>query len=239
MFLTRMRLNPGRRGTRRLVGSPQIMQATLLNCFPPGAAPASHGTSGSNVRMLWRLDPGDDGRALTLYVQSPARPDLTQLVEEAGWPASAETWQSVDCGPLHDSLATGQRWRFRVTCNPVKRTNLPGGRGPVGSVGSPRRQEEWLVDRAGRGGFSIPTTSLLDPAGEPDQLARQLQVSSRGTLRFDRAAADRRATVTLSIATFDGVLEVTDVGSFRRTLVGGIGRAKAYGCGLLTIAPME
>jgi CRISPR system Cascade subunit CasE len=37
--------------------------------------------------------------------------------------------------------------------------------------------------------------------------------------------------------TFDGRLEVTDPDALRRTLTQGI-RAKAYGCGLITLAPL-
>lgn len=38
--------------------------------------------------------------------------------------------------------------------------------------------------------------------------------------------------------TFDGRLEVTDPAALRRTLTQGIGKAKAYGCGLITLAPL-
>lgn len=36
--------------------------------------------------------------------------------------------------------------------------------------------------------------------------------------------------------TFDGRLEVTDPAALRRTLTLGLGKAKAYGCGLMTLA---
>ena len=42
--------------------------------------------------------------------------------------------------------------------------------------------------------------------------------------------------VTLGVATFEGVLEVTDPEALRRVLIYGIGRGKAYGCGLMTLA---
>ena len=42
--------------------------------------------------------------------------------------------------------------------------------------------------------------------------------------------------VRLSIATFEGVLEVSDPQALRHAVVNGIGRGKAYGCGLLTLA---
>ena len=42
--------------------------------------------------------------------------------------------------------------------------------------------------------------------------------------------------MTLGVATFEGVLEVTDPDALRRALTHGIGRGKAYGCGLMTLA---
>ena len=54
----------------------------------------------------------------------------------------------------------------------------------------------------------------------------------RGIAEFKRG--ERR--VTLGVATFEGVLEVTDPDALRRALTHGIGRGKAYGCGLMTLA---
>ena len=42
--------------------------------------------------------------------------------------------------------------------------------------------------------------------------------------------------VTLRTVVFEGVLTVRNLEHFKHALVSGIGRAKAYGCGLLTIA---
>ena len=44
-----------------------------------------------------------------------------------------------------------------------------------------------------------------------------------------------RQSVTLLQATFEGVLTVTDAAAFRNALTKGIGRAKAYGMGMLTV----
>ena len=40
-------------------------------------------------------------------------------------------------------------------------------------------------------------------------------------------------------AQFDGVLRITDVELFRKSLLSGMGRGKAYGMGLLTLAPLS
>jgi CRISPR system Cascade subunit CasE len=94
------------------------------------------------------------------------------------------------------------------------------------------QQEQWLLDREERSGFRVED---FDMAGEelPDE--RALRVTERRTLTFSR----RETSVTLRVATFEGVLEVRDRDSFVHALSFGIGRAKGYGCGLMTIAPVR
>ena len=45
--------------------------------------------------------------------------------------------------------------------------------------------------------------------------------------------------VTLATAQYDGILEVTDADAFRHVLGFGMGRARGFGCGLMTIAPVR
>jgi CRISPR system Cascade subunit CasE len=57
----------------------------------------------------------------------------------------------------------------------------------------------------------------------------------------ERSTRGRRgdATITLAGARFDGLLQVVDPTLFRAALATGIGPAKAYGFGLLSIAPLR
>lgn len=217
MYLTRMFINPARRGTRHLLASPQRMHAAVVTSFPPGSQLETGGG-----RVLWRVDV-DPRKHTQLYVSSPARPDLTAVVEQAGWPASESTWQTATLDQLLDRLADGQQWRFRLTANPVHNVAVPGQRGKrLGHV-TVDQQEQWLANRSAGWGFA--TTSI--------------DVTSRRRLSFARRTDGTERTVTVSVATFDGILEVTDVEALRHSLGHGLGRAKAYGCGLLTLAPLS
>ena len=42
--------------------------------------------------------------------------------------------------------------------------------------------------------------------------------------------------MTINRTVYEGVLRITDPESLRRALIAGIGRSKAYGCGLMTLA---
>lgn len=222
MYLSRVQLNPERRGARKLIGSPHALHAAVLAAFPD-AEPKAEG------RILWRLDRYSTHRVL-LYTVSPDQPDFTHVVEQAGWPTT-QAWDTSPYQHFLDSLAVGQRWQFRLTANPVHSARREGWEDtkPLAHV-TADQQGQWLLERAERLGFKLvdiqPGTGDGDP-GSPD-----LAVVDRTVQRFTRDGA----RVTIAMATFQGHLEVRDPTALRRSLTHGVGRAKAYGCGLLTLA---
>ncbi|MFD4606979.1 type I-E CRISPR-associated protein Cas6/Cse3/CasE [Streptomyces sp. NPDC058440] len=256
MFLTRFRVNTARPGARRLLSSPQAMHAAVMSSFPtllPTDTPPSDGP-----RVLWRLDHTTRAEVM-LYVVSPDRPDLTHLVEQAGWPAAAAAdpaepgWQSRPYGPLLDRLATGDRWAFRLTANPVHHARRKDDEPTKRTAHlTPVHQVGWLLKRQETCGFRVlekPDAKRLLPRGtthtkQPHHGDRyELTVRDQRALAFEKSRTTatqggRRAPVSLVTVTFDGRLEVTDPELLRRALTQGIGKAKAYGCGLLTLAPL-
>jgi CRISPR system Cascade subunit CasE len=221
MFLTRFPINPARRGARKLLSSPQAMHAAVRAGF---ADPADYERPGS--RTLWRLD-SPAPATVHLYLASPGRPDLTHLLEQAGWPTTA-TWDTRAYDPLLATLQPGQRWGFRLTANPAHSGRKTPESKETQRFGYLRvaEQEQWLLQRAARCGFAVATQQN----GLPN-----LRLHHRQTLSFKRGMQP----VTLTTVTYDGVLDVIDAEAFRAALTGGIGHAKAYGCGLLTLAPVD
>jgi CRISPR system Cascade subunit CasE len=218
MHLTRFDINPQRRGARDLLTSPQKLHAAVLAAFPPGTS-----TAEDIGRVLWRVDQHE--HRTILYLVSPHRPDLTHLVESVGWP-STHGWDTRDYTPLLAALSTGTRWAFRLMANPVssRRKTPDAPRSQRFGHVTVAQQTQWLLDRAARNGFLIPTGT----AAEPDVAVRRRQ-----TLQFTR----KGRTVTLATAVFEGHLEIADPDALRAGLINGVGPAKGYGCGLLTLAP--
>ncbi|MFG2227673.1 type I-E CRISPR-associated protein Cas6/Cse3/CasE [Streptomyces sp. NPDC048644] len=253
MYLTRFRVNTARPGARRLLSSPQSLHAAVMASFP-GLLPTSAG-DGEGSRVLWRLD--HNARAeVFLYVVSPDRPDLTHLVEQAGWPAVAGPdspgWQSRPYAPFLSRLAPGTIWEFRLTANPVHHIRRKDDEPTKRTAHlTPVHQKGWLLDarRQERAGFRIvekPQDNRLLPGGttykgHPHHGDRyELTVRDQRALSFAKSREEKARTrdrVNIVTVTFDGRLEVTDPDRMRRTLVQGLGRAKAYGCGLMTLAP--
>lgn len=225
MFLTRLYLNPQRAASRKAAGNVNRLHAQVLNAFGPDT-PAKH--------PLWRLD--REKTRHTLYVVSSTTPDMRAFHEEYGW----ENHPSVtaDYSPRLDSLTEGQQWAFRLTANPVHTVEYPNEPPVVKTINGADKsfvktrriphetrshQLAWLNNqKAKHNGFKV----LGEPTTTP------LTVN-----RFSKTNGSSHA-VTIASTTFDGFLEVTDSVALREALTGGIGRARAYGCGLMTIAPV-
>ncbi|GGV69284.1 type I-E CRISPR-associated protein Cas6/Cse3/CasE [Streptomyces longisporoflavus] len=247
MYLTRFRINTARHGARFLLSSPQRWHAAVLAGFPglptdPAARP----------RILWRLDhiARTDVHA---YIVSPDRPDLTHLVEQAGWPALAQPdtpgWETRHYRPFLQRLAKGDRWAFRLTANPVHSIRR-NDKEPTKRTAhlTPRHQLGWLLEQTTKHGFELLPGLVPD---DEDPLNRySVIVHDRRDLSFRKRPENaapgtgpknegqrRTGPVTLVTAVYSGQLEVTDPDALRNALARGIGRSKAYGCGLLTLAP--
>lgn len=222
MHLTRFTIDLRRRSAQSYLRSPQRLHAAVCKA----ATPRQPGGEG---RVLWRLDgvsaPTAD-RPPVLWIASPEPPDLDDLAAEAGVAVGGVVYATKSYVPLLDRLSAGQRFGFRLAANAVRSRKTEEGAERSKRFGhvTAAQQLAWLLDRADRHGFAVVPTA----SGEPDAA-----VVGRRVLRFNR---DGRR-VTVAVAEFAGRLDVTDAATLRRTLVNGIGHARAYGCGLLTVAP--
>lgn len=235
MYLTRFRINTSRAGARHLLSSPQAMHAAIMSSFPHILP-----TDAQIPRILWRIDRNASAEVL-LFIVSPTRPDLTGLVEQAGWPAAATAerrgWQSYQYAPFLDGLTKGSTWNFRLTANPVHSIRRKEGEDTKRTAHLTRaHQLRWLLQRQEAHGFRIlekPFDRRLTEYG--DEL--EVIVRDQRDLAFSKRGESGK--VTLKLVTFDGRLEVADPAAMRRMLATGLGKAKAYGAGLMTLAPIN
>ena len=122
---------------------------------------------------------------------------------------------------LLDRITNGSKWQFRLKANPVVYKKIAQSkRGkPVAHI-TTAYQEEWLEKQAAKHGFAL----------EEDQWL----VTESKWYRFRKG--DSRQYVRILAVTYEGVLTVTDAECFQLSLMQGIGRGKAYGLGMLTVA---
>lgn len=218
MYLSRIRLNTKKRETMKALANPQCIHGAIeaLNAETDDWAESAN--ESKRPRSLWRIDTLNGEMYLLVLTQEA--PKLSRAAEQFGYGGiSVETKAYA---PLLDRIAVGERWRFRLTANPVKslkKGDSPESRGKVTALISVGQQEEWLASHAQSYGF------MLKPG--------EFRVTHSQKYNFQKHG--RGKSVSLLSVTFEGVLTVTDAERFREALTQGIGRGKAYGNGLMTV----
>ncbi len=228
MFISRIALDIDSLAVIRLISSPYRIHAVVERSFSPDAVRANDAG-----RILWRLDtPTKRDSLAKLYVVSPDVPDFSGLINQVGEDACSDA-ATKDYSPVFDMLSSRRVWQFRLKANPVRKVLSDKGRrsreGIVGTTQAhvtPAQQAEWLISRSTDHGFHIV---------EAQDGVPYVDVSQRSKEVFKR----NQMNVTVSTAVFDGRLEIVDPELFRKTLCFGVGREKSFGCGLITIAPIQ
>ncbi len=225
MFLSKVILNPRHRLTYHLASDLYAQHRFVMSAFPD-LRETEHSSEGTQDEqgVLYRLEAAPQSDLVFFLVQSLAEPD---------WTRARDLHPDVLCSDqLKEdgrTFETGERYRFRLRASPtVCRVNrdISGNRQTPKRLGLYKEEEqrEWLVRAAERGGFGIvPEAVLVTPQGKREGF--------KPTLEGKRP----HSPLTCFMVDFDGTLLITDEALFSTTLREGIGRGKAWGCGLLSL----
>ncbi|MFA5625484.1 MAG: type I-E CRISPR-associated protein Cas6/Cse3/CasE [Bradymonadales bacterium] len=208
MYLSRIPLNTRLRNTMAALASPNIIHGCVEDALDR-----------QDSRTLWRIDKLQGNSYLLILSQE--KPNLLHIAAQFGDKGEPGLCRPYD--KFVSSLEQGQRCLFRLTANPIySQPSNTRDRGRVSACVTVARQRDWLLKRAEAAGFELAPEAF--------------EVVDRQWKRFYRSASKERGKqVTLSTASYEGELRITDVEAFRRVLCEGLGRARAYGCGLLTV----
>lgn len=169
-------------------------------------------------RLLFRIDVGAAGRAerpVTILVQSTAAPNWDVAFGE-GFPVLARPPETRSYVPTPE---TGRRYRFRLLANPVV-CRSETGRDRGRRVGLLREEEQrtWLDRKLQAAGLEIVDLTVLD----------------LGMVK-SRKGSDTPSQTHLAVR-FDGIVRCVDSDLLSAACAAGIGPAKGYGFGMLTLA---
>lgn len=158
------------------------------------------------ARLLFRVDELPGG-GLHLLAQACTAPNWQGLTVADDYWLGAPEVKAID-----PTLAVGQRLAFRLRANPTVKRD--GKRIPLREE---HEQTAWLRRKGEAHGFTLVS------------------------VRLRQATASRSRTAdgwvaTLEGVTFDGLLRVTDPEALLAALAAGIGSAKGFGFGLLSLA---
>jgi len=222
MYLTRLFLDPASRSVRFDLANPEGLHKTVMRLFPDDLGPEARKAHA----VLHRLDEGLDGR-LMLLVQSRSQPRVEKLlpgylVDLALDPDLAFSGVGAnpsvrDVAPERAAMQVGDRFIFRLKANTTKKVGTksgPDGERVHGHRVPVRGDDaclEWLARHAEAAGFEFSGVRV-------------------------RAQEARGRDVRLAGAVFDGSLAVRNLAEFHSALASGIGPAKAFGFGLLSLS---
>lgn len=218
MYLSLIHLNPASAEVQRDLRDAHQLHCTIMKAFP------DVGNAGTKARtqfaVLHRLE-FNHKNGWKLYVQSGVKPEWDVLPKGYAKENIAKT-KSIDTA--YNSLQPGQRLRFCLRANVTKKIDTksdPGGKKRNGRRVPLRQideQIEWLLRKAGDHGFEL----------------QQVIVAGTGSAELVKSYSTNR---TFQGVLYEGILKVKDSQQFVGALSTGIGPGKAYGFGLLSIAP--
>ncbi|MFI2764826.1 type I-E CRISPR-associated protein Cas6/Cse3/CasE [Streptomyces echinatus] len=214
LWLTRIIPYPASRDARSDLADSVALHRRLMSLFPDHAGPDPRAALG----VLHRID--DDPTGPYVLLQSHHQPDLNRLPHHYGQAATRTLT------PLLATLHSGAHIHFRCTASPVRKPgattralyDLPA---VVPLHGA--HADQWWLRQADTAGLKILTLNA-----QP--------VDSATGIRGKRGSSDQQR-VRHARTRFDGTAVVIDPDQLRTKITQGIGRGKAYGCGLLTISP--
>ena len=203
----------------------------FLKPYDPNGFKHVHKQRTKESAFLFRIEPIEGGNPVTL-VQSAIKPDWDYAFHNAGYLLACRP----DVRELDLSFEYKQRLRFRLLANPVRRIsdksvdakgeafdkNWIGRRVPVPAD----KLDQWLFRRAESAGFKVEQTIEIRGA--------YVYFNKNGKQKKGEKKEEKGR---LRSALYKGILEVTDADCFRNTLISGVGPAKSFGFGLLSVAP--
>lgn len=241
-YLARIYLNMTRRTVIWDIRNHVAVHKRVMSVFPH----VDSGKARESLAVLWRLDTNAEQRPF-LLVQSNT-PGLWDNLP-AGWATSVEV-KEID--RLLDGLRTGQRCRFLLRANATRKINSTTGEdgqhrnGQRVPLRSPESALEWLERKGQEAGFELVKKLSVEQRGDTaatqqgSQTKPEQGVNHFVDVRLEPSTTGKRggAFVTIEPIRFEGQLIVTDPARLAQAVRTGIGPAKAYGCGLLSLVPM-
>jgi len=243
MHYSRLILNPRSRAVRRDLADAFQMHRSVMSAFPQLAErDRSDPESGS---ILWRIDTDQRSGVTMLIVQSEFAPDWNVLLgrqpDYVAAPAGDER-SPVDTKERTLALSAGQVLSFRLRANPTKKLKADGRKNGV-RVGLVTEVEQlaWLQRKAEAGGFRLHSVVVIpEESAEPRRTHKPGIASDQDSSGGVAIATAVKTTVTQKMThvavRFEGILQVIAPTSFQHSLHSGIGSAKGFGFGLLSIA---
>lgn len=251
MYLSRLFLNPTSWHVRRDLANCHEMHRSILSAFPDNI----DGRVRSNYNILYRISFSPRHRNLELLVQSAIKPDWSALPGAyLSYSQNRSNPEVKDISNVLTILKKDLVVKFRLMANPTKK--VEGRRVPIYGYDD---RLDWLERKGNQHGFNLIQVKihkdeifekyannfnrlnlkLNDESAVKDVITHKSMMII-GWKRKKKISAKSKTTkrqLTFVGVIFDGYLRISKKDKFIESLNKGIGSAKSYGFGLMSIAP--
>lgn len=208
MYLSRLFLDPANRQVINEIANRYELHRTLTAQF--------EGKKREEIGLLFRLEEADlyEFAPLTLLVQTLIEPNWEKLYQ------NGMLVQKAEVKLYEPAFEPSEIFYFRLLANPTVRRSKGEFAGKRVELRLDEEKAIWLARKGERGGFSL----------------RGMRIKDLGKITSYHFVEKSKQTLTHQAVLYDGVLEVQEPERFAISLKKGIGPAKAFGFGLLSLA---
>jgi len=212
LYLSRIQLNPLYAPALKLAADPVALHRRILALLPcrQGSKPRT-GLQPRTADVLFRVDETDSGPVV--LIQSFEPPDWTRLEV-----AQRALRQPPETKLFEPAFRPGQRLAFRLLARPCKRRD-----GRRWDLRTDEERLAWLARKAELAGVKVESVGLT--------------ILSLPAIKGDRPRGQPGST--FAAVRFDGELLVAEPSRLEAAVRRGIGAQKAFGFGLLSLAPLR
>jgi CRISPR system Cascade subunit CasE len=212
MFISRLILNPKSYYVQTELADIYQMHRTIMYAFPNKIEEKS-----PKERILFQINQEKLTNEISILIQSFEKPNWAFLEKKHDYFTEPPQIKQFN----YPQFKAGQKFWFKLVGNPTKKLRNSDNmkkqyaRKPISKE---EDQFEWISSKAQKGGFNLIKC-----------LITQKKIIKGKT---------KKQTHKLSFLSvqFEGVLEITDPKLFSETIINGIGSAKGFGFGFLTIS---
>jgi len=208
VYLSKILLDPASRQVQKEISNRYELHRTLTAQFPQ--------ESRENIGLLYRIEMPDRQvyQPIRLLIQTQLEPNWKKFVDRKLLTDRAQVKE------FNLNFTEKTSYYFRLLGNPTMRKKQPDGSGKRVGLYKIEEQENWLSRKAEQGGFRVLAVKLTD----------------LGLIESIKQKNSRIYNIKHLGIQFDGILSVKNPKNFEKTIIKGVGSAKAFGFGLLSLA---
>lgn len=226
-FLSQWQINTDSSQVLRIIGDCYKLHQQILKAFPDRLIDRK-----ADLSLLYRVEKPSAGNEHIILIQSKLEPNQNDIVAVSfAQRAEVNELRTKDYSPFISSLTEGRNLRFLIHLNPCIKTGTSSkeerlsGNKSNGRRVTIRKHEDlvtWFERKSVASGFLISSLTI----GE--------KISKTGYKQTNGMAH----RITCEGYAISGILRIKDKALFIGAIENGIGSGKAFGFGLLSIAPI-